>query len=63
MFLLSFGITGVNSIFILYVTFRFGWTPRTIGFYATFVMVSSLADPVGSGVANDQAGWANAARY
>lgn len=43
MFLISFGITGVNSIFILYVTFRFGWTPRIIGFYATFVMVSSIA--------------------
>lgn len=43
MFLISFGLAGVNSIFMLYVTFRFDWTPRIIGFYATFVMVSSLA--------------------
>jgi DHA1 family tetracycline resistance protein-like MFS transporter len=37
--LLNFGATGVNSIFVLYVTFRFGWTPRSIGLYATFVIV------------------------
>jgi len=42
-FLMNFGVTGVNSIFFLYVTFRFGWTPQVIGFYATFVMLSSLA--------------------
>jgi MFS transporter, DHA1 family, tetracycline resistance protein len=42
-FLISFGFAGVNSIFFLYVTFRFGWTPKNIGFYATFVMLASLA--------------------
>jgi DHA1 family tetracycline resistance protein-like MFS transporter len=41
-FLMSFGFAGVNSIFILYVTFRFGWTPQVIGFYATFVMLTSF---------------------
>ena len=41
-FLLNFGVTGVNSIFFLYVTFRFGWTPKSIGLYSTFVMLSSL---------------------
>ncbi len=42
-FLVGLGFAGVNSIFFLYVTFRFGWTPKDIGFYATFVMLSSLA--------------------
>jgi DHA1 family tetracycline resistance protein-like MFS transporter len=41
--LITFGIYGINSIFVLYVTFRFDWTPKTIGFYATFVMASTLA--------------------
>jgi DHA1 family tetracycline resistance protein-like MFS transporter len=41
--LITFGIYGVNSIFVLYVTFRFDWTPKIIGFYATFVMASTLA--------------------
>ena len=45
--LLNFGTTGINSIFVLYVTFRFGWTPRTIGFYATFVMLSAMAVQTG----------------
>ena len=42
-FLVSFGFAGINSIFFLYVTFRFGWTPKNIGFYATFIMLTSLA--------------------
>jgi len=42
-FLMNFGFAGINSIFFLYVTFRFGWTPKNIGFYATFIMLSSLA--------------------
>lgn len=41
-FLMSFGIVGVNSIFFLYVTFRFGWTPKAIGIYSTFVMLTNL---------------------
>jgi len=41
-FLMNFGVTGVNSIFFLYVTFRFGWTSKDIGFYATFIMLTSL---------------------
>ena len=45
--LLNFGATGVNSIFVLYVTFRFGWTPRSIGLYATFVMLSGMAVQTG----------------
>ncbi|HEY6599561.1 MAG TPA: MFS transporter, partial [Pseudomonadales bacterium] len=45
--LISLGFAGINSIFFLYVTFRFGWTPKTIGFYATFVMLTSLAVQTG----------------
>lgn len=41
-FLLNFGVTGINSIFFLYVTFRFDWTSKDIGFYSTFVMLTSL---------------------
>jgi len=41
-FLMMFGVTGVNSIFFLYVTFRFGWTSKDIGFYATFIMLTGL---------------------
>ena len=37
-FLTSFGVVGVNSVFFLYVTFRFGWTPKALGIYSTFVM-------------------------
>jgi DHA1 family tetracycline resistance protein-like MFS transporter len=46
-FLISFGITGVNSIFFLYVTFRFGWTPKALGIYSTFVMVTNLVVQAG----------------
>jgi DHA1 family tetracycline resistance protein-like MFS transporter len=45
--LMNFGATGINSIFVLYVTFRFDWTPRIIGFYATFVMLSGIAIQTG----------------
>ncbi len=46
-FLMNFGVTGVNSIFFLYVTFRFGWTPKAIGIYATFVMLTNLVVQTG----------------
>jgi DHA1 family tetracycline resistance protein-like MFS transporter len=46
-FLISFGVVGVNSIFFLYVTYRFGWTPKAIGIYSTFVMLTNLAVQTG----------------
>jgi DHA1 family tetracycline resistance protein-like MFS transporter len=46
-FLASFGIGGINSIFFLYVTFRFGWTPKAIGIYSTFVMLTNLVVQTG----------------
>ena len=46
-FLASLGIGGVNSIFFLYVTFRFGWTPKSIGIYSTFVMLTNLVVQTG----------------
>jgi MFS transporter, DHA1 family, tetracycline resistance protein len=46
-FLMSFGIVGVNSIFFLYVTFRFGWTPKSLGIYSTFVMLTNLVVQTG----------------
>lgn len=45
--LISFGVYGINSIFVLYVAFRFDWTPKIIGLYATFVMASNLAVQAG----------------
>jgi DHA1 family tetracycline resistance protein-like MFS transporter len=47
LFLMSFGIVGVNSIFLLYVTFRFGWTPKTLGIYSTAVVLAGLAVQAG----------------
>ena len=41
-FLMVFGIGGVNSIFLLYVLFRFGWGPQAIGVYSTLVVVTGL---------------------
>jgi DHA1 family tetracycline resistance protein-like MFS transporter len=46
-FLISFGVVGVNSIFFLYVTYRFGWTPKALGIYSTFVMLTNLAVQTG----------------
>jgi DHA1 family tetracycline resistance protein-like MFS transporter len=41
-FLMIFGIVGVNSIFLLYVLFRFGWGPQAIGVYSTIVVLTGL---------------------
>ena len=46
-FLTSFGVVGVNSVFFLYVTFRFGWTPKALGIYSTFVMLTNLVVQTG----------------
>ena len=46
-FLISFGVVGVNSVFFLYVTYRYGWTPKSIGIYSTFVMLTNLAVQTG----------------
>jgi DHA1 family tetracycline resistance protein-like MFS transporter len=43
MFLMMFGVGGVNSIFLLYVLFRFGWGPQAIGVYSTIVVLAGLA--------------------
>ena len=40
--LMIFGIAGVNSIFLLYVLFRFGWGPQAIGVYSTIVVLTGL---------------------
>jgi DHA1 family tetracycline resistance protein-like MFS transporter len=42
LFLMTFGLGGVNSIFLIYVLFRFGWGPQAIGVYSTIVVVSGL---------------------
>ena len=47
LFLMSFGLIGVNSIFLLYVTFRFGWTPKALGLYSTVVVLAGLAVQAG----------------
>jgi DHA1 family tetracycline resistance protein-like MFS transporter len=47
LFLMSFGIVGVNSVFLLYVTFRFGWTPAALGLYSTFIVLTGLAVQAG----------------
>ncbi|HEY3800801.1 MAG TPA: MFS transporter [Caulobacteraceae bacterium] len=41
-FLMTFGISGVNSLFLLYVLFRFGWTPKAIGLYSAVVVVVGI---------------------
>ena len=46
-FLTSLGTAGINSIGVLYMAFRFGWTPRTIGFYAAFMGVTSIVVQAG----------------
>ncbi len=43
LFLMMFGISGVNSIFLLFVLYRFGWTPQAIGLYSTIVVLVGLA--------------------
>jgi DHA1 family tetracycline resistance protein-like MFS transporter len=43
MFLMMFGIGGVNAIFLIYVLFRFGWGPQAIGVYSTIVVLAGLA--------------------
>jgi DHA1 family tetracycline resistance protein-like MFS transporter len=40
---MAFGVGGVNSIFLLFVLFRFGWTPQAIGLYSTIVVLAGLA--------------------
>jgi DHA1 family tetracycline resistance protein-like MFS transporter len=47
LFLMTFAIGGVNSIFLLYVTWRFGWTPRDLGLYSTFVVLVGLGVQAG----------------
>ncbi|MGH6955060.1 MAG: MFS transporter [Caulobacteraceae bacterium] len=42
LFLMAFGVGGVNSIFLIYVLFRFGWTPQAIGVYSTIVVLAGL---------------------
>jgi DHA1 family tetracycline resistance protein-like MFS transporter len=42
LFLMMFAISGVNSIFLLYVLYRFGWTPKSIGLYSTVVVLAGL---------------------
>ena len=42
LFLMWFGVVGVNSIFLIYVLFRFGWTPQAIGLYSTIVVLAGL---------------------
>lgn len=42
LFVMTFGLAGVNSIFLLYVLFRFGWGPQAIGVYSTIVVLSGL---------------------
>ena len=46
-FLTSLGTAGINSIGVLYMAFRFGWTPKTIGFYAAFMGVTSIVVQAG----------------
>ena len=43
LFLAWFGIGGVNSIFLIYVLFRFGWGPQAIGVYSTIIVLVGLA--------------------
>jgi DHA1 family tetracycline resistance protein-like MFS transporter len=47
MFIMAFGYMGVNSIFLLYVTYRFGWTPQNIGLYTTFIVLTGLGVQAG----------------
>ncbi len=47
MFLMTFAIGGVNAIFLLYVTYRFGWTPKALGLYSTVVVLSGLVVQTG----------------
>jgi DHA1 family tetracycline resistance protein-like MFS transporter len=46
-FLTSLGTAGINSIGVLYMAFRFGWTPKVIGFYAAFMGVTNIAVQAG----------------
>jgi len=46
-FLTSLGAAGINAIGVLYVAFRFGWTPRVIGFYAAFMGATSIVVQAG----------------
>jgi DHA1 family tetracycline resistance protein-like MFS transporter len=43
LFLMTFGIGGVNAVFLIYVLFRFGWGPQAIGVYSTIVVLAGLA--------------------
>jgi DHA1 family tetracycline resistance protein-like MFS transporter len=42
LFLVNLAYGGVNSIFFLYVAFRFGWTPKEIGLYLTAMTLMGL---------------------
>lgn len=45
--LFAVAIAGVNSIFSLYVTFRFAWTPSDIGTYGTVVAIATIVVQAG----------------
>jgi DHA1 family tetracycline resistance protein-like MFS transporter len=55
LFLMSFALIGVNSIFLLYVTYRFGWTPKALGLYSTVVVLFGLG--VQSGLVSRAIKW------
>jgi DHA1 family tetracycline resistance protein-like MFS transporter len=40
--LMSFGFSGVNSIFAVYTTYRFGWGPSEVGVYMTAVALEAI---------------------
>ena len=40
--LLTFGFSGVNSIVVVYTTFRFGWGPREVGVYMTAIALQAI---------------------
>jgi DHA1 family tetracycline resistance protein-like MFS transporter len=48
LFLMNFGVSGINAIFSIYTTYRFAWGPEQIGLYSSSlsvegVLVQSLA--------------------
>lgn len=47
LFLMALGIGGVNAIFLLFVTYRFGWTPKALGLYSTVVVLAGLVVQTG----------------
>ncbi len=42
LFLMNFGVSGINAIFSIYTTYRFSWGPEQIGLYSSSISVEGV---------------------